>query len=275
MFRNLVESGSHAKDFKRRGSFLAGTLGLYLLLLTAAGVASVYAYNVNLDTEDNLELLAVMSFPAQPASAEPEKAPEPRQAEARSPQAATRSNINVMTPYNEHREVGPENVRETPARLSPHIRVGPDNDVPVGASIGTPVPGAAGNPSGGSGGGVVVADDTEAPERKATPKQEPAPQPKSDKPIAVPSHVLVGKAVSKPTPVYPNVARIAHIQGQVAVQILIDEQGRVVSAQATSGHTLLQRAAVDAARLARFSPTLIGGVPYRVSGVIFYNFVLN
>ena len=57
------------------------------------------------------------------------------------------------------------------------------------------------------------------------------------------------------------------------VQVLIDEQGKVISASAVSGHPLLQAAAVAAARGAKFSPTVLSGQPVKVSGVITYNFV--
>src|SRR5436305_251897 len=87
--------------------------------------------------------------------------------------------------------------------------------------------------------------------------------------------VLNGKAISKPQPAYPPIAKAARAQGTVTVQILVDESGRVVSATAVSGHPLLQQAAVAAARQARFSPTLLSGQPVKVSGVITYNFVLQ
>ena len=276
MFRNLVESGSHATDLRRRGSFFAGTLGLYLVLLSAVGVGSIYAYDANIDTRDDLELLTLMRFPAQPASAEPEKAEVPKRAAAAGePQAVRRPEAVIMTPYNEHREVGAANVRTINPRLR-HIEIGDDNGLDTPVSVGPPGPGLPGNPSGGSDRGAVVKEDVEAPERaQPAPRQEPQQQPKRAETLKLPSSVLIGKAVSKPTPAYPAVAKHIRVQGTVAVQILIDEQGRVVSAQATSGHPLLQKAAVDAARLARFSPTLVGGVPYKVSGVIFYHFVLN
>jgi TonB family protein len=87
--------------------------------------------------------------------------------------------------------------------------------------------------------------------------------------------VLNGKAISKPAPLYPPIAKAARAQGTVTVQILVDESGRVVSASAVGGHPLLQQAAVAAARQARFSPTLLSGQPVKVSGVITYNFVLQ
>jgi TonB family protein len=87
--------------------------------------------------------------------------------------------------------------------------------------------------------------------------------------------VLNGKAISKPMPAYPPDAKAAGAQGTVTVRIVVDEAGRVVEAEAVSGHELLRDAAVAAARKARFSPTLLQGQPVKVSGVITYNFVLQ
>jgi TonB family protein len=85
--------------------------------------------------------------------------------------------------------------------------------------------------------------------------------------------VLNGKAASLPIPAYPEAAKAARAGGAVSVQVTIDEQGNVVSANAVSGHPLLRAAAVDAAREAKFSPTLLEGKPVTVSGVLVYNFV--
>ena len=63
-----------------------------------------------------------------------------------------------------------------------------------------------------------------------------------------------------------------HVSGQVTVEVTIDESGKVIAAQATGGHNLLRDAAVQAARQARFTPTVLSGKPVPVSGVIIYNF---
>ncbi len=85
--------------------------------------------------------------------------------------------------------------------------------------------------------------------------------------------VLNGKALSMPKPPYPPIAKAAHASGTVNVQVLVDEEGRVISAHAVSGHPLLQAAAVAAARQARFSPTKLSGQPVKITGVLMYNFV--
>ncbi|HLM57018.1 MAG TPA: cytochrome c oxidase assembly factor Coa1 family protein [Pyrinomonadaceae bacterium] len=100
----------------------------------------------------------------------------------------------------------------------------------------------------------------------------PPPVPTSGRP-AISGGVLNGKAVSKPAPPYPQLAKAARAQGMVTVQVLVDEQGNVATATAVSGHPLLQQAAAQAARQAKFAPTLLGGKPVKVSGVLTYNFV--
>jgi TonB family protein len=87
--------------------------------------------------------------------------------------------------------------------------------------------------------------------------------------------VLNAKAVSKPQPPYPPIAKAARASGTVTVRVTVDETGSVVSASAVSGHPLLQAAAVAAAKQAKFSPTLLAGKPVRVSGTLTYNFVLE
>lgn len=116
----------------------------------------------------------------------------------------------------------------------------------------------------------------------------PAPPPPALIPPTMPRHeappparrliqggVLQGKAIAKPQPAYPEIAKAARAAGTVTVQIVVDESGNVESAEAVSGHPLLRQAAVEAARRARFAPTLLSGQPVKVGGVITYNFVLQ
>ena len=87
--------------------------------------------------------------------------------------------------------------------------------------------------------------------------------------------LLQNRALSKPQPRYPYEAKEARIKGVVMVQIVVGEEGDVVTARAVSGHELLRDAAVDAACRSRFSPTKVSGRPVKVAGVITYNFVLQ
>ncbi len=85
--------------------------------------------------------------------------------------------------------------------------------------------------------------------------------------------VINGKATSLPKPIYPAAARAVKASGSVNVQVIIDEEGNVESANAVSGHPLLRRAAEEAARDAKFKPTALSGQNVKVTGVIIYNFV--
>ena len=77
------------------------------------------------------------------------------------------------------------------------------------------------------------------------------------------------KAIYMPLPEVPA----GDATGVVLVAVVVDESGSVIEARAVSGPPNLHVAAVSAARLARFSPTLLMGEPVRVSGTLSYNFV--
>lgn len=82
-----------------------------------------------------------------------------------------------------------------------------------------------------------------------------------------------GQAIHLAKPAYPSLARAARVQGTVVVQVLIDEEGKVIAAAAVSGHPLLQAACVSAARESTFTPMELNGFPVKISGVLQYNFV--
>jgi protein TonB len=133
----------------------------------------------------------------------------------------------------------------------------------------TTVPNAAvpmSNASAESGGGPVVKTEAGAP---AAPPVRTGPL----KPIS--GGILNGKATNLPAPTYPEMAKRTRASGMVEVEVVIDITGKVISAKATKGPSLLLQAAEQAAKQARFTPTLLSGQPVRVTGTITYNFTLN
>ena len=94
------------------------------------------------------------------------------------------------------------------------------------------------------------------------------------KPILKPvtGGVLNGIAISLPAPMYPDAARRFRISGMVTVEVIVDETGKVISAQATGGPAVLREVAAQAALRARFSPTKLSGQPVKVAGLINYKF---
>ena len=91
-------------------------------------------------------------------------------------------------------------------------------------------------------------------------------QPDVKKPIN--GGMLNGKAIYLPQPEVGS----GEATGVVLIQVLIDEQGTVIEAKAISGPQHLQAAAVNAAKLARFTPTTLMGEPVKVAGTLSYNF---
>lgn len=84
---------------------------------------------------------------------------------------------------------------------------------------------------------------------------------------------LNGQAIDLPKPIYPGEARKAKVTGQVKVRVIVAETGKVLSADIVSGPKQLWLAAIEAARQARFNPTLIGGSAVKISGILTYDFV--
>lgn len=84
---------------------------------------------------------------------------------------------------------------------------------------------------------------------------------------------LNDKAIELPKPIYPGEARKTHASGQVKVRVIVAETGKVLSADIVSGPKPLWLAAIEAARKARFNPTLIGGTAVKITGILTYDFV--
>ncbi|MFL6335236.1 MAG: energy transducer TonB [Pyrinomonadaceae bacterium] len=270
MFDTLVESGSHTDDLARKGSFFLGTMVLYGVVLTAVAVLSIYLYNDSIP-DPSLELLTLVAPVPMAQDDTPKAAEEPKPAAKQEPTVAMVKDMAVIAPVTKTNEIAPPTAKVVATNKTLNVLVGDRdvgdvNNVPTG-----PVGVVGGTGGGGSGSGgapkVEVSDEPPPP----PPAPTPPPKPKT----IVSGGVLNGKAISKPQPTYPPIAKAARAAGTVTVQIVVDESGRVISASAVSGHPLLQQAAVAAARQARFSPTLLSGQPVKVSGVITYNFVLQ
>lgn len=105
-----------------------------------------------------------------------------------------------------------------------------------------------------------------APANVSNPTAQPQPNARKG---PINGGMLNGKAIYLPVPEIPP----GEATGVVLVAVVVDEQGSVIEARAVSGPQQLHAAAVNAARLARFTPTVLMGEPVRVSGTLSYNFV--
>lgn len=274
MFNQLIESGSHKKDRARRGRFFLGTLGFYSLLLMVAGVASVYAYDSHLSTQ-NLELYTLVAPP--PVAVETRRPDEPKPASGgqQSNEIAQRKAAIAPLLSNTHPPETISTERNTLAEMPKNRAfVVSDRDYdPAESTGGIKMPGAGYVPDTDRN-AVVVAVDQAGEVPPPRPSPTPAPVKPPDK-VRLSTSVIASKIITKPAPAYPTIAKQTGVQGTVTVEILIDEEGRVVSARATGGHPLLRAAAQSSAFHARFSPTFISSRPVKVTGIITYNFILQ
>jgi protein TonB len=127
-------------------------------------------------------------------------------------------------------------------------------DLPVGSALGIPD-------------GVVGSRVEREP--------EPVPAPVARVPVRVGGTVRAPTRLSAAAPVYPPMAISARVEGEVMLEALIDEQGRVGSVRVLRSVPLLDTAAVDAVRTWRYTPTLLNGVPVSVLMTVTVNFRLQ
>lgn len=266
MFTNLVESSVDKSAFKRRSSFFLATVTGYMLILFTAGVVGVLTYDAQVEAQTTDMLVEMWIPPVNPAP-EPEQPRDsppvqrPRQVNAPVDRNITEPERTVgVTPTNDPTRV-PESIGTQASNVPPvtgRFRLGNRNVDPPSVTPNT---------------SVCVSCTAVTP--KVETEIPPIPPTPPKRTVNVSEGVIRGKALEMPKPIYPTLALQSRIQGPVNVQILIDETGKVVSAQAVKGSPMLTKAAVDAARRARFTPTKLGDQPVKVQGVITYNFVLQ
>jgi protein TonB len=264
MFNNLIESQSHRKEFKRRSRFLLATTAAYALAFFAAGIASIYAYDAQLEAQSN-DLTVLSWIPPVAPISDPQRPQPPRKAPAsnNTNRIAPQPSRPILYESTSDPRKAPNVVSATPITIPP---------APPGAIIG-PTADPPRVPSGSQTGCATCPDNvTSNVVRVEVPPQPPRVVPRTQ---PVTSRMLISKAIILPQPVYPAMAKQIRLQGTVLIQILVDESGRVVSAQVVSGNPMLTTNAKEAALRARFTPTILNDQPVKVQGVITYNFVLQ
>lgn len=80
------------------------------------------------------------------------------------------------------------------------------------------------------------------------------------------------KAISLAKPQVPNQHLHGIVEQIVAVQVVIDESGKVISANAIFGHALLRGVCENASRQAKFPPTYITSKPFKINALLVYKF---
>lgn len=263
MFTNLVESSADRSAFKRRSSFFLATVAGYALFLFAAGIVGVLTYDAQVEAQTT-EMLVEMWIP--PVNrVEPDR---PRPA----PRPASNDNRISIRPTRPILYESVNNPTKPPDTVSANPNLIPP--APPGA---VEAPYVSDPPAAPSSSPCETCTGNNTPTTPVVENRTPPPVVEPPKPetIRATSSVILSNVITLPKPAYPEMAKRVGIQGPVNVQILIDEAGNVISAQALKGNAMLTGAAVAAARRAKFTPTKLGDQPVKVQGVITYNFVLQ
>jgi len=121
------------------------------------------------------------------------------------------------------------------------------------------VGGVVGGVPGGQAGGVIgsILGAVGPPPKVAAPQK-----------LRVSQGVMDGQLVRRVEPTYPQMAKIAHIQGDVILQATISKTGVIENLRAVSGHPILIQAALDAVRQWKYKPYELNNEPVEVETTI-------
>ncbi|MBA2736479.1 MAG: energy transducer TonB [Pyrinomonadaceae bacterium] len=278
MLDQLIESRSHAEENAKRGGFLLATFFLAAIMLLSGVLWSLFAKDLTMGNE-NLELSTMVAPVSMPEDAPPaplkkeEKSVQPQIEKAVTPtRQSNTARIDEMQPAPTEISVSPNTQKARPIGdffITNGKELDPQGS--LSANIGRETTGGDGLSQNSETGRPEIVEKIAPPVLIIKKKVEEAA---AQKPKTIISGLVVnGKATSLPKPVYSAAAIAINARGDVNVQVLIDEKGNVISAKAVSGHPLLRDSAERAARIAKFTPTVLSNQPVKVTGIIVYKFL--
>jgi len=159
-----------------------------------------------------------------------------------------------------------------PARMPAHPRV-LDDLAAVDPAPASGIPGGIGKAqsNGVLDGLLRLAPDVSKPVVKAVEAKPPVEETKR---IRV-SSLDPGRLIHIIQPVYPPIAKTAHIEGTVELSAVIGTDGHVRDLSVVSGHPLLRKAAIDAVRQWIYKPPVLNGESVEIVAPIAVIFRLN
>jgi TonB family protein len=110
------------------------------------------------------------------------------------------------------------------------------------------------------------------PAAAAPDKTEPSAAAADNSPMEV--GPLLAYVTDQRPVIVPTIAKMQRLSGEVKVEVLVDENGRVARIEKTSGPALLQGAAKDSVKNWKFKPFVRDGRPVQATGFVSFNFNL-
>ncbi|HEV2498185.1 MAG TPA: energy transducer TonB [Terriglobia bacterium] len=237
----LIYSANKTKNWKRATMPIA-----YILECIAVGVMLL----IPLIYTQGLPKAQLMTYLAAP--------PPPPPAPAPPPPAAPKVVIH---------KVSLADLMKAPTVIPKKIVQVHDEPQPSNTGVVGGVPGGVpGGVAGGVPGGMMMS---------SAPPPPPPPKPKAPAVVRVGGQVEAARGIYNPTPVYPPLAKMARVQGEVRLSAVISKDGTIQDLKVISGHPLLIQAALSAVRQWRYEPYLLDGVPVVVDTEIDVNFTLS
>jgi len=158
------------------------------------------------------------------------------------------------------------NQLRTPTKIPKKVEMIKEEEAPPPQS--GVVGGVPGGVPGGSMGGVmgsIIGSTPTAIPKVATPQR-----------VRVSAGVTQGLKIKNVNPVYPQMAKIARVQGPVVLAAVIGKDGSIQGLHVLStASPLLNQAAMDAVKEWRYRPYILNGEPVEVDTQITVNFTLS
>ena len=157
------------------------------------------------------------------------------------------------------------NQLRTPTRIPQKVQMIKEEEAPP-PSTGV-VGGIPGGMPGGATGGVIggIIGTPVAVPKVAAPTR-----------VRVSSGVTAGMRVRNVDPTYPQMAKIARVQGPVVLAAVIGKDGTIQNLRVVStASPLLNQSALDAVKQWRYRPYILNGEPVEVDTTITVNFTLS
>jgi len=155
-----------------------------------------------------------------------------------------------------------DNVLRTPTKIPEKIKKIVEDEAPAPTNMSGVLGGISGGAPGGVLGGILSAAN--APPPRVAPQR-----------VKISAGVTQGLLINKVTPVYPPIAKQAHITGDVILQAVISKQGTIEGLKVISGHPMLINNAVEAVRQWRYKPYILNGEPVEVDTTITVKFSMG
>lgn len=251
MFQYLIAS---AKSHHSRRRYFAATMALWVVSLMSTAVYEICAYDAVLREPLAVDYY-ICSLPPPPPVSSPVVASCPGYEESASSCEAIENSLTVIAPTTAGNAGALLPVHQPSAALFTQM----DSTV-YGHDFGCYYEIPESDPTGCT---CDVVVDIEIAPIPPPPPVEPPAELGTPQITKCGEGVIRGRAIERYIPDYPALARAYKVQGDVIVEIIMDEQGRVIKAIAISGAPLLRGAAQAAARQWRFSITYIQERPVK------------